>query len=141
MYQKIEKLRSLLTRSLSACNITGSSKQYMKIDNLPQIMEAGASININQVSTIVSQLKVDLQQCLEIAEEIDTLVPKQGLPLSQTVVNFKRMTILKTLNGNGWHQTKTARELGMSRPTLYEFIKAYAPEEWANRQPTWKEGL
>jgi len=139
MYQQIERLKFLLDRCLSSCNVSGSSKQYLKIDNLPRVMGDGASINVNQVSVIVNQLKADLNECAKITEELELIAPNQGLSLPQTTIIFKKNMILDSLNKNGWHQTKTAKELGICRGTMLHFLQTHAPEEWANRQSAWKE--
>lgn len=141
MYQQIERLKFLLSRSLESCNASGSSKQYIKIDNLPKAMGDGASINVNQVSVIVNQLKADLGECFEIVKELEVFIPNHGeLPLSQAVRSFKKGLILKTLDKNKWHQTKAAKELGIDRQTMIYFLQTYTPEKWAQRNPTWKEG-
>lgn len=141
MYQQIERLKFLLSRSLASCNASGSSKQYLKIDDLPQIMGDGASININQVSVIVSQLKADLGECFEIVKSLEMVTPSQKLPLPQVMKVIKMNLILSSLEKNKGHQTKTAKELGIDRQTMIYFLQMYAPEEWENRQPTWKEGV
>jgi len=139
MYQRLERLEFLLSRCLSSCNASGSSKQYIKIDNLPEVMGNGAQINVNQVSVIVNQLKADLNECVEIAKKFKLIVPDQKLPLSQAVITFKKNMILNSLKNNNGHQTKTAKELGMHRGTMTHFLQVNAPEEWENRQSTWKE--
>jgi len=98
MYQQLERLKFLLSRSLSSCNTSGSSNQSIKIDNLPEVMGEGASINVNQVSVIVNQLKVDLNECNKIAKNLEQYAPNdKKLPLSQVLINFRKNMILKSL--------------------------------------------
>ncbi len=134
MYQQFERLKFLLSRCLSSCNASGSSKQYIKIDNLPKVMGDGASINVNQVSVIVNQLKIDLNECAEIAEDLKAFIPNnKSLPMIQAVNNYKLSMCTKTLTSEGGNQSKSAQKLGMNRTTLVAFMDKQLPE--------WRDGL
>lgn len=105
----------------------------MKIDSLPQHMGNGASINVNQVSVVVNQLKVDLKECTEIAKELEQYIPSKSLPLAQAVFNFKSSLVIKSLIENKGNRSKTARSLGIQRTTMVAFINKWLP--------AWREEL
>jgi len=106
----------------------------MKIDNLPKVMGDGASINVNQVSVIVNQLKADLNECVDITKSLEMFVPNsKELPFSRAVNNFKLSLISKSLTKSEGNQSEVARELGINRTTLVAFLD--------KQLPTWRKEL
>jgi PAS domain S-box-containing protein len=47
-----------------------------------------------------------------------------GQDLRETLVHVEKQVIMRTLDQNRWNKTKTARELGVSRKTLFRKMKA-----------------
>lgn len=123
MYQQVERLKFLLSRCLVSCSSSGSSNQYIKIDNLPEVMGDGASINVNQVSVIVNQIKEDLKEGLWIAEHLEKIVPHKGLTIGQATILFQNNMALKALERAEGNITKGAKLLGMKRGIFNYYCK------------------
>jgi len=129
MYQQVERLQFLLSRCLMSCSASGSSNQYMKIDNLPRVMGEGAKIEVNQISVIVNQLRADLGEAKKITDDLAFLIPGKGLTIGQATARFQENVAMQALNRARGNITKGAKMLGMKRGIFSYYCKRFIKEK------------
>ena len=60
---------------------------------------------------------------------VSARIPKPKPPRDQSLAQLEREHILRVLHDSGFNQTKTARVLGISRPTLGAKLLRYIAED------------
>lgn len=115
------------------------NREYRKSLNLIDIETLDILINYNWLGN-VRELKNVIERAVVVANENDEVLRKEHLPLEmienipeeQNVINegltlkeYERIIISNALKKNNGNKTKTARELGFRRQTLYNKIKEY----------------
>ncbi|MBN1327286.1 MAG: sigma-54-dependent Fis family transcriptional regulator, partial [Candidatus Cloacimonetes bacterium] len=96
------------------------------IRQLENEIERAVTLAEDESSIKSSDLSEEIFRFQENTETINLLEKKS---LKDAVEKLEKQMILSTLNENGWNQTKTAKELGLSRQGLIKKIQRYKLEK------------
>ena len=101
----------------------GPTASRIKTASIPQSVWTGAGrFFINKTTpTVGGRLRPLRVGSLEVGEAM--FIP--GADGSTTLAEREKAAIVRTLDQNSWKLAETARELGISRTTLWRRLKAY----------------